>query len=134
MNLEQIAKNLTSMAKEVKADKGPLELLGLFLRDDSPDLWDLVVAAPWLKVDERASFVYVADQLRSFLTPEELANLSRIVILEHGGAVLASFLKRFTNHAGLADIHFVADGGAIIRRAYIILAHPLGSGRRHHRR
>lgn len=126
MNLDTVAKNLSTMAKKIKADKGPLELLGLFLRDDSPGLWDVVIGAPWLKADERASFVYVADQLRAHLVPEELTGLSRIVILDHGGAVLDSFLKRFSKSTGLADVHFVVEGGAIIRRAYIILARPLG--------
>ncbi|HTU21417.1 MAG TPA: hypothetical protein VMG10_25495 [Gemmataceae bacterium] len=125
MNLDSVGKKLTGMAKKITAAKGRLELLGLFLREDSPDLWDLVIAAPWLKADERASFEYVASELREALANEELAGLSRIVILEHGGAALQSFLESFRSHAGLADVHFVTEGGAIIRKAYIITAYPV---------
>lgn len=130
MNLDMTAEKLSVMTKKIEADKGPLELLGLFLRDDSLGLWDVVIGAPWLKADERASFVYVADQLRAHLAREELAGLSRIVILDHGGAVLESFLNQFGGRTGLADVHFVAEGGAVIRRAYVILARPVGAGAR----
>jgi len=125
MNLDSVVIKLTGMAKKIEASKGRLELLGLFLRDDSPDLWDIVIAAPWLKADERVSFEYVANELREALADEELAGLSRIVILEHGGAVLQSFLESFSSHAGVADVHFVTEGGAIIRKAYIIVACPV---------
>ena len=108
MNLEVVATKLTALAGTVEADKGPLELLGLFLREDSPDLWDLVISAPWLVADERAAFEYVANKLRGELSGEELAGLSRIVILEHGGAVLSSFLMQYEGHTGLADVHYVA--------------------------
>ena len=130
MNLDTVVKKLASLAKKIERAKGPLELFGLFLRDDSPDLWDLVVAAPWLKADERASFEFIADELRNSLPNEELTGLSRIVILEHDGAVLKSFLERFSDHTGLADMHFVTEGGAIIRTAYIIVARPLREGAR----
>src|SRR5258708_613544 len=115
MNLDVVATKLISLANQIEDDKGPLELFGLFLRDDSPDLWDVVIAAPWLKADELASFEYVASRLREALAEEELVGLSRIVILEHGGAVLTAFLEQF-NSSGLADVHFIAEGGAIIRR------------------
>ena len=122
MNLDQAAKKLSALAKKIKAAKGPLEFLGLFLRDDSPDLWDLVIAAPWLKADRRASFEYIAEELREMMTGEELAGLSRVVILEHDGAVLKAFLEQFGSQTGLADVHFVTEGGAVIRKVYIIMA------------
>ena len=125
MNLEVVVEKLKTMAENIQAEKGPLELFGLFLRDDSPDLWDVVVAAPWLEADERESFVYIADLLRSHLSDEERFWFSRIVILDHGGAVLDSFLKEFGKRIGLAEVHYVAAGGAVIRRAYIIVAQSL---------
>jgi hypothetical protein len=123
MNIATLARNLEGFVK-VSSKKGPLELLGLFLREESSELWDLVVAAPWLKANERSSFEYIANQLRKLLNDKELAGLSRIVILEHGGAVLHSFLEQFANHIGLVDVQFVSDG-AVIRQAYIIFAGPV---------
>ena len=122
MNLEVVAAKLDILVKKVRAEKGPLGLLGLFLREDSPDLWDLVISAPWLGADERSAFGYVANELRQVLSDEELIGLSRIVILEYGGAVLGSFLTQYANRTGPVDMHFETGGGVIIRRAYIIVA------------
>jgi len=128
MNLEVIAPKLDALAGKIQAERGSLELLGLFLREDSPDLWDLVISAPWLEADKRAAFEYVAHELQEDLAGEELAGLSRIVILRHVGGVPDSFLAQFANRTGLIDGHFVTDGGAIIRRAYIVVA-QIGSHR-----
>jgi hypothetical protein len=127
MNIDAVAKRLTDVANRIKTAKGPLELFGLFLRDDSTNLWDIVISAPWLKADSRTSFEYVASQLRSVMTDKELSGLSRIVILDHGGAVLRSFLEEFGGHVGEADVHFTLEGDTIIRRAYIILANSVTS-------
>ena len=56
------------------------------------------------------------------MTNEELAGFSQIVILDHGSAVLGSFLERFGNQVGLSDVNFVMRGDTIIKRAYIVLA------------
>jgi hypothetical protein len=131
MNLSGVAKKLAVLSNSIKAADGPLEFLGLLLRDDSPDLWDVVIAAPWLKADERESFEYVANKLRQALTGEELSSISRIVILDHDGVVLRSFVDSFKGTTGLVDLHYVADGGAVIRRAYVILAGQSGKKSRH---
>jgi hypothetical protein len=131
MNPELVAAKLSGVAETIKDSKGPLELFGLFLRDDSRGLWDVIVAAPWLKADERESFESIVSQLRAVMTDEELTGVSQIVILDHGGTVLESFLERFGGHSGLVDVHFVLRSGAIIQQAYIILAHPIADeGRR----
>jgi hypothetical protein len=122
MNIKAIATKLNRLGSNIEKSKGALELLGLFLREESQELWDLVVAAPWLKASERTSFEYIANQLKKILNNKELFGLSRIVILEHGGVVLNSFITRFKDHKGLADVHYIAEGGIIIRRAYIITA------------
>jgi hypothetical protein len=130
MNPQLVADKLSVLAKKIESSNGPLELFGLFLREDSPDLWDLVIAAPWLSPGKRASYEYVAGLLQETLTEEELVGLSRIVILEHGRAVLRSFLESFHNRPGFADVHFVSEGGAVIEKAYIIIARSAASDAR----
>jgi len=122
MNIAMIAERLTTLASKMKHGRKPLEFFGLLLREDSNDLWDVVVAAPWLKAADRTSFEYVANKLRETFTNDQLLGLSRIVILENGGAVLRSFLERFANTVGLVDVHFSTDGGAVIRKAYVVVA------------
>src|SRR5262249_44829690 len=128
MNVERVAEKLSGVATKIEASKGPLELFGLFLREDSLDLWHVVIAAPRLSAEKLASYEYVASQLRRSLTDEEMAGLSRIVILEHGEAVLKSILAEFGSRTGLTDVNFVSEGGAVIRRVYIIAARPAANG------
>jgi hypothetical protein len=130
MNLDVVAEKLKVMAAKIETDRGPLDLLGLFLREHPLGLWDLVIAGARLKSVGLESYKYVAGQVREALTDEEMMGLSRIVILDHGEEVLDAFLERFTNQRGLADVHFETPGGAIIRRAYVILARPAVGGRR----
>ena len=68
MNIDLVAKKLVDVVDVIRAEKGPLELFGLFLRENSPDdLWDVVVAAHGLKVGDRDSYQFVGDRLREIL-------------------------------------------------------------------
>src|SRR5438105_3314641 len=72
MNPDAVARKLADMAKKIEADKGPLDLLGLFLTDNTLGLWDVVIAAPWLEAHVRPSFEYVAKHLQSTLVEDEM--------------------------------------------------------------
>lgn len=123
MNIEIVGEKLALVAEKMKASKGSLELFGLFLRENAVGgLWDVVAAAPWLKEGERASIAYVAKRLRETLNDKEWAVLSRIVILEHGSKVVASFLERFRNRTGLVEANFTLETGMVIQRAYVVVA------------
>jgi hypothetical protein len=120
MKIDTVVTKLTGLAKKIAIDKGPLDLLGLFQREDSQGDWDLVIAAPWLASAERSSFEYVVRRLREVLTEQEMSALSRVVILEHGGETLLSLLERFQNTHGFFEKHFSATNGQIIKQAHII--------------
>jgi len=68
-----------SIAKEKREE---FALFGLFLRQDAPNRWDLVVSAPWLDRDRMGGMQYLAKRLRSRLATEELITVSGIVVLE----------------------------------------------------
>jgi hypothetical protein len=84
MVLEQLpmVEKVLPLALSISAEKGEFALFGLFLREDAPNRWDLVVAAPWLDRDRRGGMEYLAKKLRLRLTSEELLTLSGIVVLE----------------------------------------------------
>ncbi len=125
MNLDVVAKKLTGLAAEIEAEKGPLDLFALFLRDNSYGLWDFVIAASWLDHSPLSSYDYVANHLRKVLTHKEMTGLFRIVILEHGSDVLRSILEYFVNHPGLDNhVHYEIVSGAIIERSYVMVARP----------
>ena len=123
MNIDLVAKKLVDVVDVIRAEKGPLELFGLFLRENSPDdIWDVVVASHGLKAGDRDSYQFVGDRLRKVLTDNEMLGLAQIVLLQHGDAVLNDFLEIFKDRTGLVDVHHETEGGAVIRRAYILVA------------
>jgi hypothetical protein len=129
MNLDVVGKKLADLPAKMEADKAPLELLGLFLRESAAGLlWDLVIASPRLKSDNGNSYEQVARQLRATLSDGELADISRIVILDRReGTALDSFLERYHNQTGPVDVDFIPEGGVILRRGYIVLARQLAN-------
>jgi hypothetical protein len=131
MNLDVVGKKLADLPAKMEADGVPLELLGLFLRESAVGLvWDLVVASPRLKSGNGNSYEQVFRQLRSMLSEQELANISRMVILDRReGTALDTFLERYHDQTGPVEVDFIPEGGVILRRGYVILARPLANGR-----
>ena len=42
-----MAQRFGSLEAEIAQKKGDFSLFALFLREDAPDRWDLLVSAPW---------------------------------------------------------------------------------------
>jgi hypothetical protein len=123
MNIEALAKKMTALAKKIIADKGPVVLFGLLQREKSPDdEWDIVLAAPWVNEHKRESIQYLGDQVRELLSDEEMLGIARLVLFDHDDSVVKAMLKSFKGLSGrFVDVHHQTEGGAVIRRAYIIV-------------
>jgi hypothetical protein len=76
--LEILKQQEEVMAKE----KGPFDLFALFLREDAPGKWDLVVAAEWIEKDKEAALKYIASIVQKTLPKEQILTLSRIAIID----------------------------------------------------
>jgi len=113
---------LSTLEFSMSRDKGDFELFGVLLREDSPDKWDLIVAAPWLDPDKRESFKVLADALQATLARDDFLGFSRIVILEKGNPFLESLLAMKSIEHGLIEFVNITLSGISIRRAYIITA------------
>ncbi len=124
MNLKTVSKKLQSMATEIESEKGEITLFALFLRNESPELWDLGIAAEWIKDDKGAVYMYVANKLQSALTEKERYGINSIVILNQNGAALHYFLEQFGGKVGMHNIHFQTEGGKKIPKACVILVSP----------
>lgn len=111
---------LTALEKSIAAEKGSFLLFALFLREDAPDRWDLLVAAPWIPKNKKTALKYFSDKLIRTLNQKELLKLSRIVIIEPDAPALAAIQQaRHVEHSitELKDSNFF---GMQIKHAYII--------------
>jgi hypothetical protein len=60
--MKNIAERLRAKEKGMSSEKGPFLLFALMLREEAPDLWDLVVSAPWIESDKAKALAYIAVQ------------------------------------------------------------------------
>jgi hypothetical protein len=107
----------------IQKERGGLEFFGLILREDAPGVWDLVVSAPWAEADKWNALRYITEVLKDELKPQEIVQLSRVVILEKESPVfkaLVSAPKPSGN--SVTELHHSSAGDIHFRHAYILAA------------
>ena len=118
--MNEIVKKLVQTEQEMAAEKGRFLVFALFLREDAPDLWDVVVAAPWVTKNKSDSLQYMSNKLRAVLNPNEFIKLSRIVIIEPDNPALAALQQAISIEHGTTEINDSTFFGLQIKHAYLI--------------
>ena len=118
--MKALVEKLRKLEQEVATEKGPFQLFALFLREDAPDVWDLLVSAPWIEADKGAALRYLAIKLNESATPQELTILSRIVIIEQANPALAAMQSAMNVEHGSAEIQGSNFFGLQIKHAFVI--------------
>jgi len=101
---------------------GPFTLFGLFLREDSPNKWDLVVSAPWLEEGKLKALGDFVGELKQTIAEEELLSLSRIITLDDDDPALHAILRAVTTTKFTVELRGVDLFGLAISHAYIMRA------------
>ncbi|MBF0370639.1 MAG: hypothetical protein HQL52_14400 [Magnetococcales bacterium] len=109
------------MEREISEEKGNLFLFGLFLRENAPNRWDLLVGADWVEADKDAAMTYLVDHLNACLTMDELILLSKVVLITSDNPGLKAINATQVEH-GMIEIAGVVFSGLEIKQAYIITA------------
>jgi len=109
-----------NVEKSLSESKGPFELFALFLREDSPNKWDLLISADWARADKKASINIIVEEIRKVLSDQELLMLSRIIILDKDDATLKAIQKAMHVEHGLAELSDNNFLGLAIKHAYLI--------------
>jgi hypothetical protein len=110
------------LALEVTTEKGEFALFGLFYREDAPNVWDLVVSAPWMDRNEMAALRYLAKKLRHRLRTRELVSLSRIVVRETGNPGVRALRKALPVRGQVEYLTNFQLFGLSYREAYIMVS------------
>lgn len=124
--MKSVAEKLVQIEKNMTEEKGPFVLFALFLREDAPDLWDLLVSASWISLKKEESLKYIAEKTGKGLTPEEILKLSRIVVIEEDNPALDALLRAINVEHGMAEIQDSNFFGLQIKHAYLITSHRGG--------
>lgn len=118
--MTEITEKLRTLEQSIAAEKGNFLLFALFLREDAPDRWDLLVAAPWIPKNKNTALKYFSDKLIRTLSQKELLKLSRIAIIEPDEPALAAIQQAMHVEHSIAEIKDSNFFGMQIKHAYII--------------
>lgn len=113
---------LRQVMLELTREKGDFTLFGLFLREEAPDKWDLVVSAPWLEEGKLKALGELTKRLSSVIGEQEVLSLSRIVTVNRENPVLNAILAAIQVDNGLVVIQNSYFSGIEIKEAHILRA------------
>lgn len=118
----RLKSKLEATAETIEKRHGPFTLFGLFLREDSPNKWDLVVSAPWLEEGKLKALREFVGELNQTISEEDLLNLSRIITLNQSDRALEAILHQVPRMWGTVELHGSDLFGLSISHAYIMRA------------
>ena len=117
--IETIIEKLEVYEGTMEKEKGPFTLFGLFLRDDAPKKFDLVVSADWIDRNKEESLKYIVNMVQKGLSKEELMKLSRVVLMNERSPFLEAIFKAIGGGRGI-QLYNDNFYGAEIKYGYII--------------
>jgi hypothetical protein len=118
--MKALIEKLVALEREAATERGAFLLFALFLREDAPDVWDLLVSAPWIEADKGGALKYLVGKLSEKATPEELTKISRIVVIDQANPALGAIQSAMHVEHGTAEIQNSNFFGLQIKHAYII--------------
>lgn len=117
--MNQLAEKVRAVEEDIEREKGPLNLLALFEREDLFQRWDFVVSAPWAKYDQE-TLGYLASVIRRHLEPAEMTLLARIVILPAEEDPVRAITANYSVEHGRVEMRNPAQFGLPATHGYII--------------
>ena len=120
--MNEIVEKFASLEALIAHERGDFSLFALFLREDAPDRWDLLVAAPWASQNRDETVEYLVNEIKSHLGPQELIILSRIVVVDPNHPSLQEVTNSFQVEHGRVEVRDRTFFGLPIRHGFIITA------------
>ena len=118
--MKELINKFKEIERETSSEKGNYNLFALFLREDSPNRWDILVSADWIDGDKDQALKYIAQKIQSSLSPNELLLVSRIVIIEEDNPALPAFLGTIGVKHGNIEIKDSSFNGLEIKHGFLI--------------
>ena len=121
--MNQLKQKFAHLKAEITKVKGDFTLFALVLREDAPDRWDLLVAAPWASEDKDAAVKYLVSEIQTLLEPQDLIRLSKIVVADPNNQLVQAFTGALALEGGgpveISDSIFF---GVPVHHAYVYAA------------
>lgn len=127
MTANDLARRFARLESRIAERKGEFALFALFLREESPNRWDLIVSAPWVGTDKDAAVDYLVNEIKSFLGPDDLTTLSRILIVDPNDAAIENVNRAVHVEHGTVEIRDSTFFGLPIKHAVFITSKRPGA-------
>jgi hypothetical protein len=112
------------LEKGLATKRGPFALFALFAREDLPDRWDLIVAAPWAQSSGDV-VKFLVSEIKSKIGPHALSELSRIVVVKPSDPPVRAINQAVHVQHGNAEVRDSNFFGLPIKHAFIITSQGL---------
>ncbi len=129
--MKEIVNKLITIEKETAAERGDYDLFALFLREDSSNKWDVLVAASWIDNNKEDALKYLAKKIQSLFTQSELLLISRIVLIEDSNPELPALQQTISIEHGSAEVKDSNFFGIQIKHAFLITSRRRQAALRH---
>jgi hypothetical protein len=116
----ELPAKFAKLESDVAAARGDFTLFALFLREDVPDRWDLIISAPWASADQKGSLDYLVNRIKSDLGPADLTQLSRIVFIDPTDVSVRALNQAIHVEHGSVELRDSSFFGLPIKHAFII--------------
>lgn len=120
MTVAELTQKFTDLESSIAQEKGAFALFALFMREDAPDRWDLIVSAPWVGGDKGSAVDYLIAQIKSRLGNQDLTNLSRIIVVDPQDAGVQNLNRAIQTEHGTIEVRDSNFFGLPVKHAYII--------------
>ena len=120
MIVTELPAKFAKLEFDVAAARGDFTLFALFLREDVPDRWDLIISAPWASADQKGSLDYLVNRIKSDLGPADLTQLSRIVFIDPTDVSVRALNQTIHVEHGSVEVRDRNFFGLPIKHAFII--------------
>lgn len=125
MTTTELPTKFTKLESDVSAARGEFALFALFLREDLPDRWDLMISAPWAFADQKGALDYLISRIKSDLGPADLTRLSRIVFIDPKDVSVQNLNRAIHVEHGAVEVRDSNFFGLPIKHAFIITSKRL---------
>lgn len=120
MTGRELSNRFRELESGIARERGAFVLFALFMREDAPDRWDLIVSAPWIGSDTRNAVEYLVNQIKSRLDEQDLTSLSRIVVVDPLDAAVQAFNRAVQIEHGGVEVRDSNFFGLPVKHAFII--------------
>lgn len=117
--MSSLVESVLRVKKQLSAEKRMFSLFALFLREDAPEKWDLVISSPWVEADKEAALNLISSKVRKVLTPAELLAVSRIVFVDPMSPSVQAINRAFHVEDATVEVRDRNFFGLAIRHAHI---------------